>query len=179
MLLFTLLVTAILSLLTGSVYYFAQLERQQVFEKRLKSRATYNTQPYAIMGVSGLHLLRRIDSVALIGATVSRSIGMYTDDGKVLYKFEMPGTKPLAVSKSILGEVRQKGEKAFTMDNREAVAIHRNAGKRDFIVVVAGRYDDRNEKRGRNNKKLLLLLLLLLLLSVLSYFLSPPQPIYT
>ena len=64
MLLFTLLVTAIISLLTGSVYYFAKLERVQVFEKRLKARATYNTQLYALMGDSGITLLRRIDSAS-------------------------------------------------------------------------------------------------------------------
>src|ERR1700743_3559459 len=121
MLLFTLLVTAIISLLTGSVYYFAKLERRQVFEKRLKSRATYNTQLYAIMGDSGLHLLRRIDSVSLIGATVSRSIGMYSDDGTVLYRFDMPGTKPLDVDRAMLDEVIRKGEKSFRIGNREAV----------------------------------------------------------
>jgi two-component system, OmpR family, sensor histidine kinase ArlS len=160
MLLFTLLVTAIISLLTGSVYYFAKLERKQVFQKRLKARATYNTQLYAIMGDSGLHLLRRIDSVSLIGATVSRSIGMFTDDGRILYRFDLPGTKPLNIGKDILDEVRIKGEKSFSLDNREAVAIHRNAGKRDFIVVVAGHDDDGIERVETLNKILLISLIL-------------------
>ena len=44
MLLFTLLVTAIISLLTWSVFYFARLERVRVFNRRLKARASYNTQ---------------------------------------------------------------------------------------------------------------------------------------
>src|ERR1700760_1546025 len=108
MLLFTLLVTAIISLLTGSVYYFAKLERKQVFERRLKARATYNTQLYAIMGDSGLHLLRRIDTANLLSGSVSRSIGMYTDKGTVLYQFDMPGTRPLAVNRDLLQEVQQK-----------------------------------------------------------------------
>ena len=50
MLLFTLLVTAIISILTYSVYYFSHLERIQVFDKRLRSRANYNTQLYSMMG---------------------------------------------------------------------------------------------------------------------------------
>ena len=62
MLLFTLLVTGIISLLTGSVYYFARLERVQVFNKRLKARANYNTQLYSLMGDSALHLLGRMDT---------------------------------------------------------------------------------------------------------------------
>src|SRR5579859_1382779 len=175
MLLFTLLVTAIISLLTSSVYYFAKLERQQVFEKRLKARATYNTQLYALMGDSGLHLLRRIDSVSLIGATVSRSIGMYTDQGKVLYQFDMPGTPRLAVTAELLSEVQMKGEKAFFMDNREAVAIHRNAGKRDFIVVVAGHDDDGIERVETLNKILLISLILGVLLTALVSFLFARQ----
>jgi hypothetical protein len=44
MLLFTLLVTAIISVLEYSVYYLARLERKEVFNKRLKARANYNTQ---------------------------------------------------------------------------------------------------------------------------------------
>jgi len=50
MLLFTLLVTAIILVLTLSVYYFARLERKEVFDKRLRARAGYNSQMYALMG---------------------------------------------------------------------------------------------------------------------------------
>lgn len=175
MLLFTLLVTAIISLLTGSVYYFARLERKQVFEKRLKARATYNTQLYALMGDSGLNLLRRIDSVSLLGGSASRSIGMFTDQGKVLYQFDLPGTKHMTVTGPLLEEVRLKGEKAFTIENREAVAIHRNAGKRDFIVVVAGHDEDGLERVETLNKILLLSLVLAVFLTAIVSFLFARQ----
>jgi two-component system sensor histidine kinase ArlS len=151
------------------------LERIQVFEKRLKSRATYNTQLYALMGDSGLTLLRRIDSVSLIGASVSRSIGMYTDQGKVLYEFDMPGTKHLTVTNQLLEEVRLRGEKSFTIDNREAVAIHRNAGKRDFIVVVAGHDEDGLERVETLNKILVISLILGVFLTALISFLFARQ----
>src|ERR1700689_1649561 len=98
MLLFTLLVTAIISVLTYSVYYFARLERKQVFDKRLKSRANYNTQLYALMGDSALAILRRMDTSSTVGLLPSRSIGIYSDDGKVLYQFDMPGSHPLSIS---------------------------------------------------------------------------------
>ncbi|WP_188935209.1 HAMP domain-containing sensor histidine kinase [Puia dinghuensis] len=175
MLLFTLLVTAIISLLTASVYYFIRFERKEVFEKRLKARATYNTNLYSIAGDSGLSLLRRIDSVSLIGASVSRSIGMYTDQGKVLYKFEMPGTAPLRITPQLLEEARVNGETYFTMDNREAVAIHRNAGKRDFIVVVAGHDDDGIERVETLNKILLISLILAVCLTAIVSFLFARQ----
>src|SRR5882757_3800993 len=107
MLLFTLLVTAIISLLTGSVFYFARLERVQVFDKRLKARASYNTQLYALMGDSAFSFLRRMDTTA--GLLPSRSMGVYTDDGKVLYKYDMPGSPPLAVNAELFREVKEKG----------------------------------------------------------------------
>lgn len=175
MLLFTLLVTAIISLLTGSVYYFTKLERKQVFEKRLKSRANYNTQLYALMGDSALRLMQRMDTASTVGSLISRSIGIYTDEGKVLYRFEAPGTRPLAVSNELLREVRLNGEKFFTMDMREAVAIHRVTGKRDFIVVVAGHDDDGLERVETLNKILLLSLVLGVLLTATVSFLFARQ----
>ena len=152
MLLFTLLVTAIISLLTGSVFYFAKLERKQVYEKRLHSRASYNMQLYSLMGDSAFSLLRRMDTASIVGTVSSRSIGIYTDEGKVLYRFDMPGAPPLTVSQSLLQETKIKGDIYFTLGNLEAVALHREAGKRDFIVVVAGHDDDGLERVETLNK---------------------------
>src|ERR1700759_3647945 len=108
MLLFTLLVTAIISLLTGSVYYFAKLERVQVFKRRLKSRALYNMQLYSVMGDSAFRFLRRMDTASTVGTVASRSIGIYSDDGKPLYRFDMPGAPPLRVTNELLQETRLK-----------------------------------------------------------------------
>src|SRR5258708_9767486 len=146
MLLFTLLVTAIISVLTYSVYYFARLERKQVFDKRLMARANYNTQLYALMGDSALTLLRRMDTTSTVGLLQSRSIAIYSDEGEVLYKFDMPGSLPLSVSPDMLQEIKTRGEKYFSIDNRDAIAIRRVANRRHFIVVVAGHEHDGPEK---------------------------------
>jgi two-component system sensor histidine kinase ArlS len=175
MLLFTLLVTAIISLLTGSVFYFAKLERKQVYEKRLRSRATYNMQLYSVMGDTAYSLLRRMDTASLVGTVPSRSIGIYTDDGKVLYSFNMPGAPPLSVSQSLLQETKAKGEFYFSLGNLEAVALHREAGKRDFIVVVAGHDDDGLERVGTLNKILGISLVLGVCLTALVSFLFARQ----
>jgi two-component system sensor histidine kinase ArlS len=155
MLLFTLLVTAIISVLTYSVYYFAKLERKQVFDKRLKARANYNTQLYALMGDSALMLLRRMDTTSTVGGLPSRSIGIYSDDGKVLYQYDMPGSPPLSVTAELLLEVKAKGEQYFTMDNRDAMALRRATNGKHFIVVVAGHDDDGLERVEKLNRILL------------------------
>jgi two-component system sensor histidine kinase ArlS len=175
MLLFTLLVTAIISLLTSSVYYFAKLERKEVFERRLLARANYNTQLYALMGDSALNLLRRMDTASSVATQASRSIGIYTDDGKQLYLFEMPGTRPLAVSSDLLQEVRLKGEKYFTMDNRDAIGIHRVTPRRDFVVVVAGHDDDGLERVQTLSKILVISLVVAVLLTATISFLFARQ----
>src|ERR1700694_1482616 len=104
MLLFTLLVTAIISVLEYSVHYLATLDRKEVFNRRLKARANYNTQLYALMGDTGLAIMRRMDTTSTVGLLPSRSIGIYTTEGKVLYHFDMPGTEPLTISEGLLRE---------------------------------------------------------------------------
>ena len=175
MLLFTLLVTAIISLLTWSVYYFAKLERVQAFEKRLKSRATYNMQLYSVMGDSAFTFLRRMDTASTVGTVASRSVAIFTDNGKILYRFDMPGAPPLNVSQDLLEETRKSGEKFFTVGPLEVVAVHRQTNKRDFIMVVGGHDDDGLERVETLNKILLISLVLGVCLTALVSFLFARQ----
>src|SRR6185437_535955 len=122
MLLFTLLVTAIISLLTGSVYYFAKLERKQVFEKRLKARATYNMQVYTALGDSAFRFLRRMDSASVVGTVPSRSIAIFSDDGRSLYRFDIPGSSDMTLTTEQLTDVKRTGEIFFSHKNLEVVA---------------------------------------------------------
>ena len=173
MLLFTLLVTAIISLLIWAVYYFSSLERVQVFNKRLRSRATYNSQLYTLMGDSAFNFMRRMDTTG--GLLPSRSVGIYTDDGKLLYKFDAPGRLPLTVTPELLHETKEKGEKYFSLDEREAIALHRETRKRDFIIVVAGYDEDGNERVGTLNKILLFSLVVGVCLTALVSYLFTGQ----
>ncbi|HUB61872.1 MAG TPA: HAMP domain-containing sensor histidine kinase [Puia sp.] len=175
MLLFTLLVTGIISLLTGSIYYSAKAERITAFNRRLKGRATYNTQLYTMMGDSAFFYMRRNDSVSAAGVVGSRSIAIYTDEGKLIYLYEMPGTAPIKVSDTLLQEVREKGEKDFTMDNRDAVAVHRVTPRRSFIVVVVGHDDDGLERLETLKRILLIGLVTSIVITALVSFLFARQ----
>jgi signal transduction histidine kinase len=175
MTLFIVLVTAIISVLDYSVHYLATLERKEIFNKRLKARANYNTQYYAVMGDSGLSILRRMDTTSSVGQLPSRSICIYTDEGNLIYQFDWPGTHPLTASSEILQEARTKGEKYFTIDNRDAIALHRISGNKHFIVVVAGRDDDGLEKLSRLNSILLFSLIAGVVLTALVSYLFTGQ----
>jgi two-component system sensor histidine kinase ArlS len=156
MLLFTLLVTGIISLLTGSIYYSAKAERIAAFDRRLKGRADYNTRLFTMVGDSTYYYMRRNDSMSATGIVGSRSIGIYSEEGKVIYLFEMPGTKPIVVSDTLLQKVRENGEVDFTMDNRDAIAVHRVTPRQNIIFVVVG-HDDDGLERLETLKKILLI----------------------
>jgi signal transduction histidine kinase len=175
MLLFILLVTAIISVLEYSVHYLATLERKEIFNKRLKARANYNTQLYALMGDSGLSILRRMDTTSTVGLLPSRSIRIYSEQGILLYQFDWPGTPPLNVSAAILKEARTNGEKYFTIDNRDAIALFRTTGVKRFLVVVSGHDDDGLEKLSRLNSILLFSLVAGVVLTALVSYLFTRQ----
>jgi signal transduction histidine kinase len=175
MLLFTLLVTGIISLLTGSIYYSSKAERVAAFDRRLKGRASYNIQLYTLMGDSAFSNIRRNDSLSAAGIVGSRSIAMFSEDGKRVYLFEMPGTPPLVVSDTLFREVREKGEVDFTMDSRDAIAVLRNTPKRNLIVVVAGHDDDGLDRLQTLKRILLIGLVTSIFLTALVSFLFARQ----
>jgi two-component system, OmpR family, sensor histidine kinase ArlS len=175
MLLFTLLVTGIISLLTGAIYFSSKAERVAAFDRRLKARANYNTYLYGAMGDSAFYFMHRTDSASLVGVLGSRSVGIYTEDGKPVYLFELPGTKPLAVSDTLFREVLEKGEKDFTMDSRDAICVHRVTPRRNFIVVVAGRDDDGLERLETLRRILLIGLVISIVLTAFISFLFARQ----
>jgi signal transduction histidine kinase len=125
------------------------------------------------MGDSAFNFMRRMDTTG--GLLPSRSVGIYTDDGKLLYKFDAPGSLPLNVTKDLLQETKEKGEKYFSLDQREAVALHRETRRRDFIIVVAGFDEDGRERVGTLNKILLFSLVVGVCLTALVSYLFTGQ----
>jgi two-component system sensor histidine kinase ArlS len=175
MLLFTLLVTGIISLLTGSIYYSAKAERVAAFARRLKGRASYNVRLFSLPGDSAFSYMRRNDSLSAANVVGSRTIGIYSEEGRPVYLFQPPGTKPIAVSDTVLREVREKGEKDFVIDNRDAVAIHVVVPKGNYIVVVAGHDDDGLERLETLKRILLIGLVTSVFLTALVSFLFARQ----
>jgi signal transduction histidine kinase len=151
MLLFILMVTAIISILDFSVYYFSKLERKVIFNKRLKARANTTTQMYFLLGDSGLSIMRRMDTTSAI-VVPSRSVVIYSITGQEIYRFDVKGSRPLSMRPDILQDAMANGERYFTLGNRDAIAMKREIGGKNFVVMVSG-YDedglDRVEKLNR------------------------------
>lgn len=137
--LFTLLVTAILLLLSFFIYYFTSLERLEAFKKRLKGRANNNAQLYTYFGDSSVVMLRRLDAGST-NTLLNKSVVIYDYLNKPVYEFNAEGTESPAVDVSILEKARLNGEVYFTVHNRDALAFHHTDTVNRVVVVVAA-YD--------------------------------------
>jgi two-component system sensor histidine kinase ArlS len=165
-LIFTLLVTGIISLMAISIYYFSTLERRTVFNTRLKSRANYSAQLYSLFGDSSSAVLDRVDPVSASGFLPERNIVIYTADGKMLYQFESPDSGPMAVNDDIFKKAIVNGEVYFKINNRDAIALKHRAGKIEFIVVVAAFDKDGLERMKALSNILLVSLLAAIFLTI-------------
>jgi two-component system, OmpR family, sensor histidine kinase ArlS len=107
--LFTLLVTAILLLLSFSIYYFTSLERLETFKKRLKGRANNNAQLYTYFGDSSTAMLRRIDSGST-NTLVDKSVIIFNYLNQPVYEFNAQGVQTPDVPVAMLEKARLNGE---------------------------------------------------------------------
>lgn len=138
-LLFALLVTAILVLVSVIVYYFTQADRRDVFQKRLLSRANYNGQIYSHLTDSNHTILDRINRNATI-LLPKKTINIYSTEGRLVYEFLASDADPIKLSPSLLTEIRSKGIQTFNVADREVVVVYMNEFQRPLTVAIAA-YD--------------------------------------
>jgi signal transduction histidine kinase len=137
-LLFSLLVTIILLLVSLSVYYFSSLERQEVFKKRLRGRANNNAQIFSYINDNSKTFLDRINVSSLL--LPNRTVQIYDLNGKRIYNYETDSIATRPVTKEIISSAIANGDNYYKDGRREALAVH-YALDGDGIVVVVTAYD--------------------------------------
>lgn len=165
--LFVLLVTAILLLLSFSVYYFASLERTEAFRKRLQGRATSSAQFFTLFGDndSTRILMNQFDS-ALAFALPRKSVSIYDNRNRRLYRFDENAEDSLAVNPELLNEARLQKQYFFSSGDRDAIAVYHSDSSKNFVVIAAA-YDRDGWERLSNFKDILLLSLFIGIASTL------------
>jgi two-component system, OmpR family, sensor histidine kinase ArlS len=158
-LLFTVLVTALLLILSISVYYFTSIERKDIFRKRLKGRASNNLQIYDYFGDSSVSMLRRIDAGSLV-VLPQKSVAIYDTNGQYLYKYQADNAPPMDTDTSLLSDAMQSGEEYFTIGQRDGIVLYYTSGKNKFLIAVAA-YDEDGWLRLEQLKKVFLVSLLI------------------
>jgi two-component system, OmpR family, sensor histidine kinase ArlS len=155
--LFVLLVTAILLLLSFSVYYFASLERLDAFRKRLQGRATSSAQFFSLFGDSDSTriLMNQFDS-ALAFALPHKSVTLYDDQNRLVYSYTENPRDTLTTNQQLLSEIRLQREYFFAAGDRDAIGIYHKDSTKSFVVVAAA-YDRDGWERLSNFKDILIL----------------------
>ena len=157
-LLFTLLVTAILLVVSFSVYYFSSLERKDLFRKRLLGRANNNAQIFPYSSDTSRDILDRIN-VGTMELLPRKSVEIYSIGGRLLYEYKTKDG-PINISDKTIGEAITNGEYFYRQGNREVLAIHYADVKPDIIIVVAA-YDEDGWRQLQQLKQIFIVSLLI------------------
>lgn len=138
-LLFSLLVTAILLVVSIIVYYFTFLVRQDIFMKRLNSRANNNAQVFKYEKSTDHEFLDRINSSSM-EVLPDKSVGIYSINGDPYYMYSKDTSQTLGVTKEVIEATVSNGQNFYKVGYREALAVKYTDAGDSFIVVVAA-YD--------------------------------------
>lgn len=157
--LFTLLVTAILLILSISVHYFTSIQRSDAFKKRLKGRANNDGQLFSYFGDSDSTraILNRIDSASAF-TLYQKSVAIFNYLDQPVYTFNVKHIDSILPGKEILKEARLKHEVYFTRHKRDVLAFHYTDTSSRIVVVVAG-YDVDGWQRLKDLRDILLVCL--------------------
>ena len=138
-LLFSLLVTAILLVVSIIVYYFTFLVRQDIFMKRLNSRANNNAQVFRYVKNSYAEFLDRINTSSM-EVLSEKTVGIYDVDGHPLYTYSKDTLQTLDIPGDVIQSAIVNGRYFFKPGRREALAVLYTGVGENFVVVVAA-YD--------------------------------------
>jgi two-component system, OmpR family, sensor histidine kinase ArlS len=157
--LFTLLVTAILLVLSISVHYFTSIQRFDAFKKRLKGRANNDGQLFSYFGDSDStrSVLYRIDSASAF-TLYQKSVMIFNYLDQPVYTFNVKNIDSILPSKDVLKEARLKHEVYFSWHKRDVLAFHYTDSSSRIVVVVAG-YDVDGWQRLKDLRDILLVCL--------------------
>jgi len=121
------------------VYYFTFLVRQDIFMKRLNSRANNNAQVFKYVKSTDHEFLDRINTSSM-EVLPDKSIGIYSFSGEPYYIYLKDTAQSFNVTDDVIRLTLLNGQYFYKMGRREALAVKYTDAGENFIVVVAA-YD--------------------------------------
>jgi len=166
-LLFSSLVTLLFVIISVVVYFYSVTERKELFERRLKNRAHSTARVYVSIADSNYALLRKIDATP-VASLYSKSIVITGFNDQTVYSYSDKKGDSLLLPPESIEQAKLNGEYSFTINGKEAVALHYSDSTSNFIVAVAAADYDGIEYSGRLREILYISLILSILLSFIS-----------
>lgn len=142
--LFVVLVTIILGVVCGGIYYFSYSERRSSMKIRLTNRAITTGRLLAQKEIFTKQLIQQIDSLTTL-ALKNKTVQAYNGSNRKVYSYsDIPGDS-IGIDEAILEKARQSGKHFFMFKQKEAVAYHYVSGMNDIIIISAAEDVDGKE----------------------------------
>lgn len=158
-LLFSLLVTIILVILSTAVYFFSAKERENSFKVRLQNRALSTAKVYASVNDTNFSVLQKIN-LAAVASLYNKSVTIAINNGLHEYMFSDNPGDSLYLSKDIIEKTKIDSEHFFTYKQKKAIAVHHTDNNSDFVVAVSA-LDMDGQEYLRQLKKILVIAVVL------------------
>lgn len=130
------LVTAILLIVSITVYYFTFLIRQDIFMKRLHSRANNNASVFSYVSSSDRDFLDQINKSSM-ELLPEKSVEIFDSKGKMYYRFTTNPGDSTGVTPNVINGALTNGQYFYGVGHREAIAVNYVDSGSTFMVVVA------------------------------------------
>ena len=135
-LLFTLIVSGILLVMSVIIYNISRQNVRREFEQRLENRAARTAYLYTVFRNDTTNLLKSLDANAP-PQLFNKSIIVYNLQHRVLYEFHDLPNAAFRPDTSLLTTMKPGTTYFFMKDGKEACIYYREADQDDFLVVVA------------------------------------------
>jgi len=171
-LLFTFIMSLLLALFFGFIYYFFYSIRLEDIKAHLTNHALTTANMLNEPGTFDYSLMKKIDSVTVIPMK-NKTIQVYNARNERIYtNSDTPGDT-LHITDDVLNKARIDKKYFFTVGNREAIACY-DIKNNNRPVILAAAFDEEG-KRNLNHLKIILWIILIcgsLVASTSGYFFS-------
>jgi signal transduction histidine kinase len=156
--LFTLVVMALLSLLSFVIYYFSALERENAFRTRLAGRANNVVQLFMLFGDSSTMVLKRLDSM---NATLlpNKRIIIFDHNNQPVYQNQTGVMPPFKTDKDFLASIRMDTDRYTHSRKIDIYSRYYPQAKKGLLIVYTA-FDEDGWRRLSQLQKMLWLSLL-------------------
>lgn len=134
-LLFTLIVTGILLVMSILIYELSKQSVEKEFRQRLTTRAARTGYLYSIFKNDTTNLLKSLDSTTP-PALFYKSVNIYNSEKKILYEYHDKSTSKVIVSEEWLEKQNDETEYFYQYKKKNVCVYFYTASSENFIVVV-------------------------------------------
>jgi len=152
-LLFTLIMSLLLALFCGFIYYFFYNSRLENIKAHLTNRALTTANMLDEPGIFDQTLIKKIDSITVIPMK-NKTVQVYDAFNKRIYAYSDTPGDTLHATSDILNKARINNMYFFTVGSREAIACY-HIKNNNRPVILAASFDEEG-KRNLNRLKIIL-----------------------